>query len=78
MAMKILKEYSHTFSFATQGAEALELIEKNFGQLDLILLNIMIPRVDSFSVCQTVKANPLTAPIPIIFLTAKTDVDPLD
>jgi len=75
VAMNILKEGSYTFSFATQGEEAIELIERDFGELDLILLDIMMPGVDGFTVCKKVKANPLTAAIPIIFLTAKTDVD---
>ncbi|RLA19410.1 MAG: two-component system response regulator [Gammaproteobacteria bacterium] len=75
VVMNILKEDGYSFSYATQGTEALELIERDFGQLDLILLDIMMPGTDGFSVCQTVKSNPLTAQIPVIFLTAKTDVD---
>ncbi|MBV1915096.1 MAG: response regulator [Pseudomonadales bacterium] len=75
LAMNILKEDSHTFSFATQGEEALQIIERDAKQLDLILLDIMMPGIDGFDVCQTVKQNPLTASIPIIFLTAKSDID---
>jgi len=75
VAMNILKEGGYSFSFATQGSEALKNIERDAKQLDLILLDIMMPGIDGFSVCKTVKQNPLTAAIPIIFLTAKTDVD---
>ncbi len=75
VAMNILREDSYTFSFATQGSEALKIIERDAKQLDLILLDIMMPGIDGFSVCKTVKENPLTASIPIIFLTAKTDID---
>ena len=75
VAMNILREDSYSFSFATQGSEALKIIECHAKQLDLILLDIMMPGIDGFSVCKTVKENPLTAPIPIIFLTAKTDID---
>jgi len=75
VAMNILKEDDYTFSFATEGAEALKVIERDARQLDLILLDIMMPGVDGFSVCQAVKKDPVTAQIPIIFLTAKTDID---
>ncbi len=75
VAMNILKEDGYSFSFATQGAEAIELIERDFSQISLILLDIMMPGIDGFTVCQKIKANPLTAAIPIIFLTAKTDID---
>jgi len=75
VAMNILREDSYSFSFATQGSEALKIIQRDAKQLDLILLDIMMPGIDGFSVCKTVKENPLTASIPIIFLTAKTDID---
>ena len=35
VAMNILKEDGYAFSFATQGTEAIELIERDFGQLTL-------------------------------------------
>ena len=38
----------------------------------IILLDVMIPEKDGFEVCKELKANPVTKPIPIIFLTAKT------
>ncbi len=75
VAMNILKEDGYSFSFATQGKEALEIIERNARQLDLILLDIMMPGIDGFAVCKSVKENPITSAIPIIFLTAKTDID---
>jgi putative two-component system response regulator len=75
VAMSILKEDNYSFSYATQGAEALELIQRHACQLDLILLDIMMPDVDGFTVCKAIKKDPLTAAIPVIFLTAKTDID---
>ncbi len=44
-------------------------------QPDLILLDIMMPDIDGYQVCRTLKGNPLTAHIPIIFLTAKAEID---
>ncbi len=42
---------------------------------DLILLDIMMPEIDGFEACQQFKASPETQDIPIIFLTAKTEMD---
>ncbi|MFW5443406.1 MAG: HD domain-containing phosphohydrolase [Methylococcaceae bacterium] len=75
VAMNILKEESYEFSFATQGSEALDLIEQEPNKFDLILLDIMMPGLDGFEVCQRLKENQKTKDIPIIFLTAKVDVD---
>lgn len=43
------------------------------GKPDLILLDIMMPKVDGYEVCQRLKAEPETANIPIIFMTALSD-----
>lgn len=41
---------------------------------DLILLDIMMPEMDGYEVCRCLKANPITAKIPVIFVTAMSDV----
>ncbi len=40
---------------------------------DLILLDIMMPGIDGYEVCQRLKGNPITRHIPVVFLTARTD-----
>lgn len=44
-------------------------------QPDLILLDIMMPNMSGFEVCEVLKKNEITKEIPIIFLTAKTETD---
>lgn len=57
---------------ALSGAQALNLV--TLDPPDLILLDIMMPEMDGYEVCRQLKQNPLTAPIPVIFVTALTDV----
>ena len=57
---------------ATSGAMALQIIERK--KPDLILLDVMMPGMDGHQVCQQLKNNPATAAIPVIFVTAKSDV----
>ena len=59
---------------ANQGAKALE-VARSETPPDLILLDIMMPGMDGYEVCQQLKADPSTSAIPIIFVTAKTSVD---
>lgn len=56
---------------ATDGEAALSLIEST--KPDLILLDIMMPGLDGYEVCQRLKANRHTQDIPVIFLTGKSD-----
>ncbi len=71
--MNTLKEESYKFSFATNGKQALELIKLN--SFDLVLLDIMMPGIDGYEVCTQIKKDPSLKEIPIIFLTAKSDID---
>ena len=56
---------------ATNGKDALDIVEED--DIDLILLDIMMPEMDGFEVCKKLKENVETKNIPIIFITAKTD-----
>jgi len=73
VAMNMLKEENYTFSFASDGEEALVLV--NNETFDLILLDIMMPKLNGYDVCKQLKASPEHCNIPVIFLTAKSDVD---
>jgi DNA-binding response OmpR family regulator len=54
---------------AANGAAALEAIAAD--PPDLVLLDIMLPEIDGFEVCQRIKQNEATKHIPVIMLTAK-------
>ncbi len=73
IAANILGSAGHQIAFAGDGKRALNYISNR--KPDLILLDIMMPEMDGFEVCQIIKADPETADIPIIFLTAKTETE---
>lgn len=54
---------------ACDGVEALDRIQANCP--DLVLLDIIMPRMDGYGVCRLLKANPETQNVPIVFLTGK-------
>ncbi|NOX15110.1 MAG: response regulator [Epsilonproteobacteria bacterium] len=73
VAMNILHRANYNFSFALNGQEALKIAKiKNF---DLILLDVMMPKMNGFDVCKNLKKSEKTKDIPIIFITAKNDID---
>ena len=65
----ILARQGHEMLVAVNGEEALEKIRAHAP--DLVLLDIMMPRIDGYEVARTVRADPATAALPIIMLSAK-------
>ncbi len=66
LLQSILQEYS--LLLANNGEEALAIL-KNTPGVDLILLDIIMPGMNGYEVCQQIKGNPTTKDIPVIFLT---------
>ncbi len=59
---------------ASNGEEAVDKARRE--QPDLIILDIMMPKIDGYETCRILKANPLTKNIPVVLLTAKgRDID---
>ena len=58
---------------ATNGRKALELAGTQSP--DLVLLDMMMPDMGGLEVCKTLKADPVTKDIPVIFVTGMTDVE---
>ena len=69
----MLAEAGYDIGVAQGGPEAMKFIEKYLP--DLILLDIMMPGMDGFEVCETLKTKIRTKGIPIIFLTAKVQTE---
>ncbi len=73
VANSILKDL-YKIRIATNGAKALELA-KATPPPDLILLDVMMPEMDGYEVCERLKADPDMREIPVIFLTGQTEVE---
>jgi two-component system sensor histidine kinase/response regulator len=69
----ILSKENYQIAYAQSGEQALSITQHQ--AFDLILLDIMMPEMDGFEVCKLLKINPQTSDIPIIFLTAKADMN---
>ncbi len=69
----LLRHNGYNVMVASDGMEAIELMHKKLP--DLILLDIMMPKMDGYEVCEKLKANNITKDIPVIFITAKIETE---
>lgn len=69
-----LLKSSYKIMIAKNGVQALRALQSDTLP-DLILLDIVMPEMDGFEVIRHLKENPLTRNIPVIFLTAKNDIE---
>lgn len=70
LEVKLASEYFEVL-VGLDGSSALELAERE--QPDIVLLDVMMPLMDGFEVCRRLKANPRTADIPVVMVTALSD-----
>jgi putative two-component system response regulator len=66
--LNALLESDYDVKLANSGLKALNLLERL--NVDLILLDVMMPEIDGYEVCQRLKTHPATQTIPVLFLTA--------
>jgi phosphoserine phosphatase RsbU/P len=64
----------YLLSVSTSGQDALEIAFSG-DRPDLVLLDVMMPEMDGYEVCRRLKADPRTRDVPVIFVTAMTEVD---
>jgi adenylate cyclase len=72
--MSALLEDTYEVATADCGAQALEMVHSDTPP-ELILLDIMMPEMDGYEVMRRLRQNPMTACIPVIFLTALTSIE---
>ena len=69
----ILQSEDYEVAMAMNGREALDYLAEELP--DLILLDVMMPELDGFQVCSEFKKKQKNSNVPVIFLTAKNEVD---
>lgn len=72
METRLLTEYYNVYA-AYSGLEALEVLANN--KIDVVLLDCMMPGMDGFETCRLIKSNPDTTHIPVVIVTALSDVE---
>lgn len=73
LILEILENHGYGTLVATSGSQALEQLEKIIP--DLILLDLMMPDINGFEVCQRLKQSDRCKEIPVIFVTASHNAD---
>lgn len=68
---RVLKAQGHEVLLAEDGQQALEMACAD--QPDVILLDVMMPKLNGIEVCRRLKADPATAPIPILMITGSDE-----
>ncbi len=69
--LEAILQKDHIILKANGGAEALEML--NTQAVDLVLLDVMMPGINGFEVCRTIKDNPVMNHIPVVMVTALAD-----
>ncbi len=69
----LLAENNYSVEVALNGASAIKWLQ--MAPFDAVLLDVMMPETNGFETCEIIKKNPEHANIPIIFLTARTDIE---
>jgi len=72
VAIQYLKSHGLEIITSRNGESCLE--RASYAQPDLILLDVQMPGIDGFETCQRLKSNEITKDIPVIFMTALSDV----
>jgi putative two-component system response regulator len=73
MVLEAILAKDYSLKLFNDSSKALEYAFAN--PPDLILLDVMMPKIDGFEVCRRLKANPKVSDVPVIFITSQTDIE---
>lgn len=68
-----LPMYGYTVQVVTNGIDALKVLENDSGNIDLILLDVMMPQMDGWDTLKAIRSNDKTKYIPVIMITAVSE-----
>ena len=71
-----LEELGCTIALARDGAEAVDAVESS--PPDIVLLDVMMPKLSGFQVCEKIKTDPSTRDIPVIMVTALGEISDVE
>lgn len=76
IALNLMSHYLNTLDVpvltATSGAMALDILDEMQGAVHLVLLDIAMPSMNGYEVCEAIRANAATAHLPVVAVTART------
>jgi diguanylate cyclase (GGDEF)-like protein len=73
MVRALLTSSGHEVGLVPDGRAALDAVQER--EPDLLLLDVMMPRLSGLDACRAVKSNPFTARIPVLMLTAEGEIE---
>lgn len=66
----VLESEGYEVAAALNGSEAVDKVTKSEGDIDVVLLDVMMPVIDGLTVCKMVKRDPRTRDLPVIIMSA--------
>jgi DNA-binding response OmpR family regulator len=76
LVKEYLEEAGHAVRLSEDGKRGLKMASST--NPDIILLDLMLPSIDGYSLCKMLKGNPATAEIPVILITASREADVIE
>ncbi|MBR3890157.1 response regulator transcription factor [bacterium] len=68
-----LPMFGYTVEVVTNGVDALKVLEKNSSNIDLVLLDVMMPQMDGWETLKAIRSNQETKYLPVIMITAVSE-----
>ncbi len=75
---ELLEEAGYDVQTAADGKQALELLESGKAKPDLLVLDVIMPEMDGYTLLRHLRAQPETRQLPVLMLSAKEEANMLD